>query len=309
MQNNNYLIAIDGGGTKTQFCVLEIETGERAYFKSGSSNYKTAGDATVKSNLAGSLCIYMEENGISPQNIKGVIAGVAGCDNELDRQFYHKIFSETKISDDKICVCNDAYLAFGKTKRKHGIVVVAGTGTICLGMTRAKKSLRCGGWGFPISDLGSGLWIASRALTELVIYCDGYGEYHDVYESFREKIGARGFSDIPEIITSYQIRDYASFAKNLMDLADEGDEYCVGLCKESVSHLIKMAREIYNRFSEKDKEDMEFIILGGLFTHASFRKEFFDRLESEIGIKRENVTIIDGKPVDGALQIAKSLFL
>lgn len=308
MATNNYFIGIDGGGTKTEFCFLEIETGKRSYFISGSSNYKTTKDQTVKRNLIDSLKIYAKKNNIDLSQIKGVVAGIAGCDNEEDKLFYNEIFENSGIEKDRICICNDAYLAFGSTKEDHGIVVVAGTGTICLGIRKNKESLRCGGWGFPISDLGSGLWIASEALTDLVTYCDGYGNYHEIFEKFKEKIGAEKFSQIPEIITSYKIRDYASFAKTVMDCADRGDEYCLSLAESAVSHIVVMAKVIYNKFSDCDREGMEFITLGGLFSHRFFREEFLRHLEFETKVTSDKVRFIDSRPVDGAIKIAERLF-
>ena len=309
MAENSYFIGIDGGGTKTEFCFLQIETGKREYFLSGSSNYKTTKDETVRRNLIDSIKQYQKENNIKSSQIKGIVAGIAGCDNDEDKAFYNKIFDDSGIERDRICICNDAYLAFGSAKEDHGIVVVAGTGSICLGIKKTKEDLRCGGWGFPISDLGSGLWIASKALTDLVTYCDGYGKYHDIFQKFKEKIGVEDFSDIPEIITSYKIQDYASFAKTVMDFADVGDEYCLSLAQKSVEHIVVMAKVIYDRFSESDREGMAFICLGGLFSHKFFREEFLSILSFETDISPERVSFISSRPVDGAVKIAERLFI
>lgn len=309
MSSSNYLIAVDGGGTKTEFCFYEIPTGKKSYIKSGSTNYKTAGDRITENNLVKAMTDYMEKYSIAKEQIKGIVVGIAGCDNEGDKNYYQELLEKTGIDDSYIYICNDAHLAFGSSGGRHGIVVVAGTGTICLGIKRNGDVLRCGGWGYPISDLGSGLWLASEALKELTIFCDGYGIYHSIFENFKEKIGAKTFDEIPQIITSYKISDIASFAKIIMDFADKGDEYCVNLCRKSIRHVIDITKNIYRKLSLLDKENMDFVIAGGLFSHTFFKNEYLNCLKEEIGICDDVVKQTAYKPVDGGINIAKQIFI
>lgn len=309
MSSSNYLIAVDGGGTKTEFCFYEIQTGKKSYIKSGSTNYKTAGDRITENNLVKAMTDYMEKVGIAKEQIKGIVVGIAGCDNEGDKNYYQELLEKTGIDDSYIYICNDAHLAFGSSGGRHGIVVVAGTGTICLGIKRNGEVLRCGGWGYPISDLGSGLWLASEALKELTIFCDGYGVYHNIFEKFKEKIGAKTFDEIPQIITSYKISDIASFAKIIMDFADKGDEYCISLCRKSIRHVIDITKNIYRKLSLLDKENMDFVIAGGLFSHTFFKNEYLNCLKNEIGICDDVVKQTAYKPVDGGINIAKQIFV
>ncbi|MEG1994005.1 MAG: BadF/BadG/BcrA/BcrD ATPase family protein, partial [Oscillospiraceae bacterium] len=134
MSCSDYLIAVDGGGTKTEFCFYEIPTGEKSYFKSGSTNYKTAGDRITENNLVKAMLYFMDNNNIKKTQIKGIVVGIAGCDNDSDKNYYQELLRKTGIDDRYIYICNDAHLAFGSSGGSHGIVVIAGTGTICLGI-------------------------------------------------------------------------------------------------------------------------------------------------------------------------------
>ena len=45
-----------------------------------------------------------------------------------------------------------------------GVIVIAGTGSIAYGRNSAGQTARAGGWGFAISDEGSGHWIGRSAV-------------------------------------------------------------------------------------------------------------------------------------------------
>src|SRR2546426_12051867 len=63
--------------------------------------------------------------------------------------------------------------AFG---RGPGVVVIAGTGSIAYGRNAAGQTARAGGWGFAISDEGSGYWIGRAAVASAMRSLDEEGK-------------------------------------------------------------------------------------------------------------------------------------
>src|SRR5438046_5923939 len=63
--------------------------------------------------------------------------------------------------------------AFG---RGPGVVVIAGTGSIAYGRNAAGQTRRAGGWGFAISDEGSGYWIGRAAVGAAIHTLDEKGK-------------------------------------------------------------------------------------------------------------------------------------
>src|SRR6202022_4263298 len=49
-----------------------------------------------------------------------------------------------------------------------GVIVIAGTGSIAYGRDREGQTARAGGWGFAISDEGSGHWIGRTAVAAAI---------------------------------------------------------------------------------------------------------------------------------------------
>lgn len=72
------------------------------------------------------------------------------------------------INKEKIYLANDAVLAFYAQADSPGLVIVAGTGSIILGIKEDGEIYRVGGWGYNFSDLGSGYDIGRKLLKK---YC------------------------------------------------------------------------------------------------------------------------------------------
>lgn len=65
------------------------------------------------------------------------------------------------------------------------MVVIAGTGSIILGIDRDGNYKQASGWGYNISDIGSGYWIGAKALEATLLYCDGCGSYSPFFDRIR----------------------------------------------------------------------------------------------------------------------------
>jgi N-acetylglucosamine kinase-like BadF-type ATPase len=86
----------------------------------------------------------------------------------------HEALSNLGIAD--IEVVGDADIAlYGATDGQPGVVVIAGTGSICCGINAARKEFCAGGWGPMVGDEGGGSWIARRALRAIAKASDGRG--------------------------------------------------------------------------------------------------------------------------------------
>src|SRR5262249_41791239 len=116
----------------------------------------------------------------------------------------------------------DAYLAFlGAFGGREGGIVVAGTGSI--GIAYLEKTVRVGGYGFPVSDEGSGAHIGVNALRQALRTLDGRAEP----SAFSQDVLAR-FSNDAAAVTDWMRNamptDYASLAPFVVSHAREGDK-------------------------------------------------------------------------------------
>ena len=116
----------------------------------------------------------------------------------------------------------DAYIAFlGAFGGIEGGIVVAGTGSI--GIAYLDKTIRVGGYGFPVSDEGSGAHIGVNALRHALRTLDGRAEA----SAFSKEVLAR-FSNNAAMVTHWMKNarptDYASLAPLVAKHASAGDQ-------------------------------------------------------------------------------------
>jgi N-acetylglucosamine kinase-like BadF-type ATPase len=165
-----YYLGIDGGGTKTR-CVLADETTVLAKSMTGGSNIVRLGERQAREALHAAIHQVCATAKISPHRIEAVCIGAAGAARpEIEakiRGILSEIIPETTSAS--IEVVGDTVIAleaaFGAGP---GAIAIAGTGSIVYGRDSAGRTARAGGWGFAISDEGSGHWIGRRAISAIV---------------------------------------------------------------------------------------------------------------------------------------------
>jgi N-acetylglucosamine kinase-like BadF-type ATPase len=89
----------------------------------------------------------------------GVVCGISGYE---EGEAVPRLAAHARY----VRVVHDADIALvGALGGEPGIVVIAGTGSVALGIDERGVRVRVGGWGFLFGDEGSAFWIARRALT------------------------------------------------------------------------------------------------------------------------------------------------
>jgi glucosamine kinase len=164
-----FYLGIDGGGTKTR-CVLGDETAVLATAVSGGCNVVRLGETQARESLHAVVRQACAIAKVSADQIQAVCLGAAGAARpeiaaklrsilaEIDPQFTAHI---EVVADAVIAI----EAAFGSGP---GVVAIAGTGSIVYGRDASGHMARAGGWGFAISDEGSGHWIGRHAISALL---------------------------------------------------------------------------------------------------------------------------------------------
>jgi N-acetylglucosamine kinase-like BadF-type ATPase len=165
-----YYLGIDGGGTKTR-CLLADETTVLAKAMTGGSNIVRLGEARAREALHTSIRQVCAAAQISPDQIHAICIGAAGAARPEIAAQVHNILAELapEIAETKIEVVGDTVIAleaaFGTGP---GVIAIAGTGSVVYGRDADGRIARAGGWGFAVSDEGSGHWIGRRAISAIL---------------------------------------------------------------------------------------------------------------------------------------------
>jgi glucosamine kinase len=144
--------------------------------------------------------------------------GLAGVGQARDRAAmlaWRHPFAALALATDAETAC------LGAHDGGDGGILVVGTGSC--GMARVGTDwVRVGGWGFPISDQGSGAWLGLRAIRAALWAHDGIGAATPLTGAVMREFGGD-----PEAIVAWlagaRSRDYAALAPMVVTHAEGGD--------------------------------------------------------------------------------------
>ncbi len=312
MERSRYLFSIDGGGTKTEFCFFDRHTGQKKSYLFGSTNYKNVGLKIADANLKDSFFEICNSQNIEPDEIMGVVIGVSGCDTARDYEVYRSIASHMRLNPDRIYICNDSELVFLSVAEKPGICAISGTGSIAVGFDRSGRSYRCGGWGNPLSDLGSGYWIGQQVLTTWIQYCDGQRKEDPVFSklhSFYHLENVRTPEEIPCIIAGLNHADIASCARMLSDEAEKGNLLCQDVVCRAAKEVADMAAAVYRKLDLAYDEPFHMVTSGSIFKGELYLKTFQKALREKTGHPDIEYVKFDESPAQAGIRLAKRHFL
>src|SRR5258707_12005327 len=132
-------LGIDGGGTKTNAALMNAAEEVVAEGASGPSNPLRVGVETAVSNILKALEAACDNGDLSRGDIVAATLGLAGVRRKDIKERVRESFVK-HLGIRKTTVITDAEIAlFGTTLGKPGLVVIAGTGSICLGKNEKGK--------------------------------------------------------------------------------------------------------------------------------------------------------------------------
>jgi N-acetylglucosamine kinase-like BadF-type ATPase len=137
-------------------------------------------------------------------------------------------------------VVTDADIAlYGATDGAPGLVVIAGTGSICCGINARGKQLCAGGWGPIAGDEGAGAWIARRALRAIAYASDGRGPQTLLTEFACNYFHVSTADDLTTAIYAPTITNerIAGFGKDVVEAAKRKDEVAAQIILEGGTEL------------------------------------------------------------------------
>ena len=133
-----------------------------------------------------------------------------------------------------VLVVNDALVALeAGAGDGPGIVLIAGTGSICYGRNEEGQAARAGGWGYMLGDEGSGWWIGRRALSAVMRQFDGRGP-----ATLADATRARSISACPSRSSDLVHEVY------YRDTRRRASRRCREACRRRPTRAIVVARQI-----------------------------------------------------------------
>jgi len=227
--------------------------------------------------------------------------GVAGAGRSQISDIVRGILGE--IVSGEVVVAGDSVTAlYAAFADGVGTVVIAGTGSIAYGRSVSGQNARAGGWGFSISDEGSGHWIGRAAVAAMMRAQD---EQEDT-RLLRDILSAWKTSSIEELVRTANATpppDFSALVPTILGAADAGDGIARSVLAQAGAELANIAKIVIRRLFE-NAQIIPLAMSGGVFRHSALvRQVFYNSVRSEYPGTRLLSTVIE--PVKGALELAR----
>ncbi|MBI1745077.1 MAG: hypothetical protein HYR55_00625 [Acidobacteria bacterium] len=262
-----YLLGIDGGGTKTTVVLADRRGHVLACSVGGPGNYLKVGLPAVRRSFAEAIGHVLKMAGVgNGAPIDGVCAGLAGADRPRDRKIIRALLAGL-INTRRIMVENDARITLiGACRGRPGVIVIAGTGSVALGMNAAGKLVRAGGWGHVLGDEGSGYDIGRRAMMAALQSHDGRGRKTLLELMVVKSLRLKKLEDLVTYVYSRGMPpdEVAAFYSLVVEAARRGDAVAAHLLGKAGQDLGQAACAVVEQLRLNDKRPIV-AVSGGVF--------------------------------------------
>lgn len=293
-------LGIDGGGSKTS-CLVGDEHSVLGSGEAGGSNLVRVGDVQAQKALAIAIQKACAAANIHPENIRRTCMGVAGAarpgiSDRVRRMVAQMVSGDIEVVGDMV-VAMEA--AFGEGA---GVIVIAGTGSIAYGRNWRDETARAGGWGFAVSDEGSGHWIG-RCAVAAALRARDEGEIATLLGKLLEPWQLSDHEQLVLAANAIPSPDFAGLFPVVLSAAESGDAIAGAVLTQAGNELAGLARIVARRIFQEDNA-VPVAMSGGVFANSALvRESFYDRLRSEYSGAALNPTVAE--PVRGALELAR----
>ncbi len=279
------LLGIDGGGTACRARLTDIDgnvKGEGA-----------AGPANIRFGLKESFAAVMQatndaldQAGLSLDDVDLIaclaLAGASEPMNLAAARAFPLPFRRALITTDAHAACVGAHGG------KDGGIIVVGTGSVGWAVV-GEREYRVGGWGFPVSDEGSGAWLGSEAARRVLWAYDGRAPWSELLRA----VFAR-FDNDPHAIVRWmgeaRPRDFAALAPLVLEHASRGEATGCELVSAAAAHIDAIAER--------------------LVSYGAARLSLAGGIAASIALwlapaTREHIVAAEGDALSGALRMAR----
>lgn len=267
LRTRDFVVGVDGGGSKTRAVILDSEEHVLGEGLAGPSNPLRVGIATAAAAVRDAVDKACSAASIKRHEIAAVGVGLAGVRREDIRARMREALSAT-LGIEQIELVSDGYIALsGATDGQPGIVVIAGTGSICCGVNARGKRVCAGGWGPVVGDEGGGSWIARRALQAVAYESDGRGPQTSLTAAACAYFHVGLPEDLSTAIYAPTITNerIAGFGKHVIEAARAGDAVARGIIIEAGRELGRTTIAVIRKL-HMENERFQVAYVGGVFS-------------------------------------------
>jgi len=234
-----FIAGIDGGGTHTRIELRDMENRLLRRGEFGPFNLNAIGESAFRRLLREVFAWCGDMSGCDR-----LCVGAAGISNPKVGEILSEELALSGFRG-KWKLCGDQEIALRGAMDGEGVVLIAGTGSICFGKNAAGATARSGGYGHLIDDGGSGYALGRDVLACAVRCTDGRVRDSGILQAVCRRLGGG-----PEKITSFVYGPatdkaaIAGFSAIALDQAEKGDPEALRILRQEARELVVLVRAV-----------------------------------------------------------------
>ncbi|MCB9968189.1 MAG: hypothetical protein H6852_11210 [Geminicoccaceae bacterium] len=244
MGRTRYILAVDGGATKTRAALAPWDGEVVAEAVGGPCNLfqdPAAGLAEIRA-LWQRLCATAGLDPAGAAADTAISAGLAGTSAPGSGDRFRAAFADFATRH----LSSDGYVALiGAVAGRPGALLSIGTGVVGFRLDASGAHRQLSGWGFPVGDRGGGAWLGLRAIGDWLERLDGYGgdAASTLWPLLQDRLGSSP-ADILAWLKGARPAEFASLAPFVVERAAAGDPHARSLIDEAAGHHVRLARAL-----------------------------------------------------------------
>ena len=241
-------IGVDAGGSHCRTWLFGGDDSVLSKATTGPANVASDFECAIE-NLISSIRNALQQAGLNADAHMGQLdvgAGLAGLHSPIARQR----LAEWKHPFKSFAYDSDLFAAhLGAHSGKEGATIVCGTGFSAVCVLNNERS-ELGGHGFPAGDKAGGAWIGLEALQTVFLAADGLAEKGALWQRIAQKTEF----DVHRLagnLTNMPAVEYAQYALEVFQAAEEGDARAVQIIKQAASYLDDVVQLLLGRGAQR----------------------------------------------------------
>ena len=280
-----FLLGVDGGGTNCRARLADARGNVLGEGVAGPANIRFGLDEAFAEILrAFEQCL--RHAGLTSKGRRVVaclgLAGFGDLTQSDAAQTYPHPFARMVCTSDARAAC------LGAHADADGGIVIVGTGSVGWALIDG-CDYRVGGWGFPVSDEGSGAWLGCEAARRVLWAHDGLIPWTDFLRSVYHQLGADPHAVVHWMGRALP-RDFGNLAPIIVEFSENGDSVARLLMQVATLHIEGIASRLLGLGATR------LSLMGGLAPS-------FHPLLS--GLVKNTIVQPKGDALDGALTLAR----
>lgn len=295
-------LGIDAGGSQTT-CAVGDETTVIATATTEGSNVIRWGEAEARTQLHEAIQQACASANVKLAKVRRICVGMAGAARPVISSVVKEMVAEIFPGD--VEVVGDMVIAMEAAfAGKSGVIVIAGTGSIAYGKNKDGHTARAGGWGFAISDEGSGHWIGRNAVSGVMRAQDeDEASPTGLALSILHAWHLQNLDELVRTANASPSPDFSNLFPHVLTAADAGDPIARTVLTQAGAELAGLAKIVIGRLFE-ETPSVPVAMSGGVFRNSSLvRNVFYNSLRSEYPQAVVAASVVE--PVKGALELAR----